>query len=120
MGAEVEGPALQMLRKDIDGTLRSAARAALKDTPGTYRVVLDNGSKCKSYFGKAVNIYRRLKDHVNQGDWSWKHVKAIFAEEESDPTRRSLRETERLLEATGGKHPAEVQDVSNKIMPPKP
>jgi hypothetical protein len=69
--------------------------------------------------GKAQDIYERLKQHVYRGKWKWEDIKRIFVEEEKSAARRSQRELERLMEETGGKHPADVDDVLNRIKPPK-
>jgi RHS repeat-associated protein len=96
-------------------SIRCGARALTK-VPGTYRVCLKNA---KVYVGKAQDIYERLKQHVYRGKWKWEDIKRIFVEEEKSAARRSQRELERLMEETGGKHPADVDDVLNRIKPPK-
>ena len=99
-------------------SIRSAARN-LKNIPGTYKVCLQFGSKVKVYIGKSIDIYRRLKDHVNHHDWSWKDVKCIFVERADNAATRSARELQRLMQETGGQHPRNVDEVLNKILPPK-
>jgi RHS repeat-associated protein len=96
-------------------SIRSGARAVAK-VPGTYKVCLKSGEK---YVGQAKNIYRRLKQHVYSGKWKWEDIKRIFIEQEKSAAKRSQRELERLLEETAGQHPADVDDVLNKIRPPK-
>ena len=89
----------------------------LKGVPGTYKVCLKNG---KSYVGKAVDMAKRLADHVRKGKWKWDDLKAIFGETEKSGKMRRIREAQRLMEETGGRHPSEAPNVLNKIMPPKP
>jgi RHS repeat-associated protein len=91
--------------------------AELKGVPGTYKVCLNNG---KSYVGKAVDIAKRLAQHVKAGKWKWNDIKAIFAEPADTEKLRRIREIQRLMEETGGAHPKDAQNVLNKIMPPKP
>jgi RHS repeat-associated protein len=91
--------------------------AELKGVPGTYKVCLNNG---KSYVGKAVDIAKRLAQHVKAGKWKWNDIKAIFAEPANTEKLRRIREAQRLMEETGGVHPSQAPNVLNKIMPPKP
>lgn len=89
----------------------------LKGVPGTYKVCLKNG---KSYVGKAIDIAKRLAQHVKAGKWKWDDIKAIFAEPADTERLRGIREAERLMEETGGVHPSQAPNVLNKNMPPKP
>jgi RHS repeat-associated protein len=89
----------------------------LKGVPGTYKVCLRNGKK---YVGKAVDIGKRLAQHVKKGKWKWSDIKDIFAEEAKTETQRRIREMERLMEETGGLHPSQVPNVLNERLPPKP
>jgi len=91
--------------------------AELKGVPGTYKVCLNNG---KSYVGKAVDIAKRLAQHVKAGKWKWNDIKAIFVEPAATEKLRRIREAERLMEETGGVHPSQAPNVLNEIMPPKP
>jgi hypothetical protein len=63
---------------------------------------------------------KRLADHVRNGKWKWEDIKAIFPEKAVAESQRRIREAERILEETGGLHPAQSDKVLNEIMPPKP
>jgi hypothetical protein len=91
--------------------------AFLRGVPGTYKVLLENG---KSYVGKAVDLGKRLVEHVNSGKWKWTDIRAIFTERQASENLRRIREAERLMEETDGLHPAQCDKVLNERMPPKP
>ncbi len=89
----------------------------LRGIPGTYKVCLKNGKK---YVGKAVDLAKRLVEHVSRGKWKWSDIDAIAAEGADTEALRRTRELERLMEETGGEHPKNSPNVLNKILPPKP